>query len=301
MKKYFLLLVALLGCSTLSRAQVNLEEEFFSLPDSVTNEYLDTLSIKVTKPNDYWMVGAFGGVSLQYGYFNPWRQTKFQLQYPVYGFSFVRHYTMFGMFPNMGFEIGAQMNYEGYEFKEIITKDEEGNDVRYYGYLESGAYKAMIKVPEAFLLSHFHYDIGEYFKLIAKLGLYGGYRTSIHRVLEEVNPEDPYYEQYQQNLQYADAFRDYDKRWTYGVMGGVGFGIMINPFEFHVHAGVKWGWNSYWQPEDPSNKYYYRFAFPLDGTVTFGIYYQLSPRFGHTRAQLRELARKMVAEQQQQP
>ena len=93
-----------------------------------------------------------------------------------------------------------------------------------------------------------------------------------------------------------NTFRDYDKRWTYGVQGGVGFGLMFSPFEFHLNAQVKWGWESFWEP-DYASKYYYRFAYPLDGAITFGVYYQLTPRYGHTRSQLRKLARKMVKEE----
>ena len=38
----------------------------------------------------------------------------------------------------------------------------------------------------------------------------------------------------------------------------------------------------------------------LDAGITFGVYYQLTPRYGHTRAQLKKLARKLMADQQQQ-
>lgn len=282
-KKGFAFLLALLATAFVSRAQVSLEAEFFSLPDTVTHEYLDSIKIQVQKPNDYWMIGVYGGACLQFGYFNPIRQTVAQLQYPVYGFSVIRQFTMFGIYPNMGFEVGVQQNYEGYEFK---TNKETG-----YRPTESGAYKISMKVPEAFLLSHFHFDIGEYFKLMAKLGLYAGYRTSIHRTLDD-NFTGTDYEQY------VDSFRDYDRRWTYGVQGGVGMGVVVSPFEFHLNVQVKWGWGSYWNP-DYSSPYYYRFGYPLDGAVTFGLYYQLTPRYGHTRAQLKRLARKMVEEQAQ--
>ena len=38
----------------------------------------------------------------------------------------------------------------------------------------------------------------------------------------------------------------------------------------------------------------------MDAGITFGVYYQLTPRYGHTKAQLRRLARKMMADQQKQ-
>ena len=278
MKRVIALISALLCCSLVSRAQVNLDEEFFSLPDTVTNSYLDSVKLNIARPNDYWMIGVFGGASAQYGYFNPSRLVRWQLQYPVFGFSVVRHYTMFGIFPNMGLEFGAQLNYEGYEFKK---NGETGSR-----FTESGAYKALITVPEGFFLSHFHLDIGEHFRIMAKLGLYGGYRLKIHRILDEGFEESETYQQY------VDSFRDYDRRLTYGVAAGVGLGLMFSPFEFHLMVNGKWGWSSFWKP-DYASPYYYRFAYPLDAGLTFGVYYQLTPRYGHTRAQLRKLARKL--------
>lgn len=279
-----LMIAGLLLATLTARAQVDLEKEFFSLPDSITTAYLDSIEVKVAPPNDYWMVGVFGGASMQYGYFNPTRLIKTSWSSPVYGFSVIRYFTMFGLFHNMGLEFGAQQNYEGYEFK---ANKETG-----YRATESGAYRAVMKVPEVFLNSHFHVDMGEYFKLIARLGIYGGYRQSIQRYLDEGYADIPAY----QNMQYE--FRDYDRRYTYGIQGGLGMALVLSPFEFHVNAQAKWGWNSFWNP-DYSSKYYYRFAYPLDGTVTFGIYYQLTPRYGHSRSQLRKLAKKMVQEQYQ--
>ena len=277
-----LIIAGLLLATFTAKAQVDLEKEFFSLPDSVTNAYLDSVDVKIAPPNDYWMVGVFGGASMQYGYFNPDRLLKPSWNMPVYGFSVIRYFTMFGIFHNMGLEFGAQQNYEGYEFK---SNKETGNRAT-----ETGAYRVRMKVPEVFMNSYFHVDLGEYFKLIARVGIYGGYRQSIQRTLEEGFAENPVYQNYQ------DKFRDYDRRYTYGIQGGVGMALMLSPFEFHINAQAKWGWNSFWNP-DYNSPYYYRFAYPLDGAVTFGIYYQLTPRYGHTRSQLRKLAKKMVQEQ----
>ena len=59
---------------------------------------------------------------------------------------------------------------------------------------------------------------------------------------------------------------DYDLRLSYGLHGGVGFGVVVSPFEFHVNAQIKWGWGSFWKP-DYTSPYYYRFGYPLDGGV----------------------------------
>lgn len=283
MKKCFMLLAALLAACFVARAQVDLEAEFFSLPDTVTNEYLDSLTIQVQKPNNYLIVGVYGGAALNKGSFNPMRATAWLPNYPMLGFSLTRYFSMFGIFPNMGYEVGAQLNYEGYEFKE---NKESG-----FRPTESGAYKATMKVPEAFMLSHFHYDIGEHFKLMAKVGFFVGYRTEIQRVLDEPFIGSDY-------EAYVNAFRDYDYRWSYGAQFGAGMALMFSPVEFHLNAQFKWGWGSFWRP-DYNSPYYYRFGYPMDLGITFGVYYQLTPRYGHTRSQLRRLARKMVQEQQQ--
>ena len=157
--KKILLLAALLAAAFTARAQVDLDKEFFSLPDSITTAYLESVDIKIAPPNNYWLVGAYGGASLQMGFFNPDRNTTTQWAGPVVGFSIMRHFTMFGLFPNMGLEFGGQLNYEGYQFK---TNPETGARAT-----ESGAYKVVMKVPEAYLLSHFHIDMGEYFKITA--------------------------------------------------------------------------------------------------------------------------------------
>ena len=282
MRKFLLTSLALVLSCFASHAQTDIDAEFFSLPENITPEYLDSIEIKSVKPNDYWEVGVFGGASFQYGYFNPTRLLTWHMKYPVYGVSVIRHFTMFGIFPNMGLEFGVQQNYEGYEFK---TNEETGSRAT-----ESGAYKVSMEVPEAFFLSHFHIDASDHFKLLVKLGLYGGYRTSIERTL------DPAFASSSNYTQYVNSFRDYDRRWTYGVQGGVGFGIMLDPIEIHFYVQVKWGWESFWEP-DYANQYYYRFAYPLDLAPTFGIYYHLTPRHGHTRGQLKRMAKEIVENQ----
>ena len=276
----FILAAALLLGSLAARAQVDLKAEFFSIPDTLTNEYLDSVTVQKLSPNNYWMVGAFGGATFNYGLFNPTRYTRWMVQYPVVGFSVIRYYTMFGIFPNMGLEFGAQLGHEGYEFK---VNKETGEHTS----TESGAYKIYMRVPEVFFLTHFHGDLTEHFKLMLKIGIYGGYRMDIKRVLDDNFAP---YEKYQS---YVNTFRDYDRRASFGVRGGVGFGLMFDPIEIHVIAQGKWGWNSFWNP-DYASPWYYRFGYPLDAGLTIGVYYQLTPRFGHTGSQLRKLAKKIV-------
>jgi len=264
------------------KKSIDLDKEFFHLPDTVTNEYLDNMDIpKQARINDYWIVGVHGGVSVQHGYFNPPRQMNWYPNLPVYGFSITRYATMMNTFPNLGMEIGFQHNYEGYNFKEF-----EKDGVTYRHSVD-GAYEAYMEVPEVFMLTHGHLDMGEHFKILIKAGMYGGYRMNITR-------SGPYVDE-----SIVNAFKDTDNRWTYGVQGGLGFGLMLDPLEFHLGVQIKWGWSSFYQP-DVASPYYYRFAYPLDGAVTFGVYYQLSKRRGHTRAGLHRLAREVLAEEQNQ-
>jgi hypothetical protein len=265
---------------------IDLEEEFFQLPDSVTNEYLDNTPLpKKARINDYWIVGVHGGVSLQYGSFNPPRQVSFFPNLPVYGVSITRYATMMNTFPNLGMEVGFQHNYEGYRFKEYEV---EGDTYRQE---IDGAHEAYMEVPEIFLLTHGHIDMGQYVKMIIKAGMYGGYRMNITRYRDSSYPGtlDP---------DYVNAFRETDNRWTYGVQGGLGLGLMLDPIEIHLGVQVKWGWSSFYQPNAYS-PYYYRYAYPLDGAVTLGVYYQLTKRRGHTRSALRQLARDYMAEERE--
>ena len=260
---------------------VNLDEEFFHLPDSVTDDYLDNTPLpKKARINDYWIVGVHGGVSVQHGFFNPPRQVSFYPNKPVYGVSITRFATMMNTFPNLGMELGFQRNYEGYQFKEFEV------DGRRYRSDIDGAYEAVIEVPEVFLVTHGHFDMGQFAKINIKAGLFGGYRTSITR-------DGPYMVD-----DIASSFQDTDNRWTYGVQGGLGLGFMFDPIEVHLNVQVKWGWSPYYQPNKYS-PYYYRFAYPMDGAVTLGVYYQLTKRRGHTRGQLRRLAREVLMEEKE--
>lgn len=282
-KKTLLTLLAVLSvlplCAQGKKKHIDPDQEFFHLPDSVTDEYLDNMSlVNRARINDYWIVGVHGGVSLEHGYFNPPRTVSFYPQLPVYGFSVTRFATMMNTFPMVGMEVGFQHNFEGYNFKEY-----EIEGITYRQSID-GAYEAYMEVPEAFLLSHFHFDMGQYVKVMAKAGMYGGYRMNITRIGPRVQEA------------IVHEFLETDRRWTYGVQGGLGVGLMLDPFEFHLGLQVKWGWSSFYQP-DVASPYYYRFAYPLDGAVTFGVYYQLTPRRGHNRAKLRRMAREMVAEE----
>ena len=298
MKKYILLTTLLLAALPLCAQEkketgkkhtIDLDEEFFHLPDTVTDEYLDNASLpKKNRINDYWIVGVHGGVSFERGYFNPPQQVHFHPRLPVYGFSVTRFATMMNTFPNLGMEFGFQHNYEGYKFKEyeIDAGTERATTVRSS---IDGYHEAYMEVPEVFLLTHGHLDMGRFVKINLKGGVFGGYRMNITRIRDDSYSSDF-------DPEYANAFYDTDNRWTYGIQGGVGLGLMLDPIEFHLGVQVKWGWSPFYPP-DKYNQFYYRYAYPLDGAVTFGVYYQLTKRHGRTRSSLRNMARQYVKEE----
>jgi hypothetical protein len=266
--------------------------EFFSLPDSITNEYLDTVQIPSHKrPNDNWLVGGFGGVTLLSGYFNPVWATDLAMHAPTWGFSIIKNSTMMNMFPNVGLEVGFQYTWEGYRFK----RSKETGNLRYvYG---TYAYDAAIRVPEVFMLTNGHFDIGDHFKLLVKAGMYGGYRESIYRKAYWEHPEIDYTptDAMASNFEsIRTTFLDNENRYTAGLSFGAGFGLMFDPIEIHFNALVNWGFITFYDPDFLGEGIYYRYAYPLDGAVTVGLYYQLTPRVGRTRGELRRLAREMA-------
>ena len=250
------------------------DTSFFSLPEVITDEYIDAASLSYDEPiNNYLMIGVHGGMALTKSDFNPTRDTKFTAHYPVYGASIILHGMLFGFMPYFALEFGGQHTFEGYEFKE--------NKVTHRKASVEGAYAAVMEVAEVNTMMNFHYDFTEHSKIIAKAGIYGGYRLNIERSGEYVSDEIRY------------SFLDTDRRWTYGFEGGAGLGFMFKPFEFHIGALVKWSWASFYEP-DYFSKYYYRFAYPLDIMVMGGLYLHLTPRRGHTRHQLKKMAKDIV-------
>lgn len=296
MRKALATFLSMLAATALF-AQVEMPD-FYSLPDPVTNEYLDTVQVvKQKKPNNNWLIGGFGGATGLMGYFNPTWSSEIAFHYPTWGFSIIKNATMMNMFPNVGLEFGFQNTFEGYRFK----RSKETGTVRYVS--STYAYDAVMRVPEVFMLTHGHFDIGDHFKLLLKVGIFGGYRLTVDRKAFWEHPEidfTPSAAVLDHFNEVKNTFQDDENRWTAGLAGGPGFALMFDPFEIHVNALVKWGWITFYDPDFLGEGYYYRYAYPLDAALTIGLYYQLTPRIGRSRRDLRRLAREMVNEANQQ-
>ena len=246
-----------------------------SQADTLTNEFLDTLTIKKKLVvNDYSLIGVQYGAGLSQVMWNP-RQEQAMLFVPVnFGVTYTKYGKMFDM-PLFAFKAGLFYAQEGYQF--------EYNEEYDWTYKIEGAEKAVFDVVEVPLLFQFHYDTWN-FKIIAEIGCYGGYRMAIHRFPGKIGSVKPELEH---------SFTDTDIRLDYGIKGGAGIALVFDPIEIHLTASYKHSFSSLYTP-DHYSQYYYRFAYPSNIIISAGVHYQLSKRTGKTKAALRKEAKELV-------
>lgn len=270
-KKLFVFL--LLCISSMGYAQ-----DKISFTDTLTNEYLDTVSVrKKLNLNDYSMIGVQYGATLSQVMWNP-SQSQDMLLLPVnFGVTYTIYGKMFGYMPYFGFQAGLFYGKEGYQFKYNKDKD--------YTYKIEGAEKAILEVIELPVLSHLHIDFW-HMKIIAQIGCFVGYRLGIERFPGKTGNVRP---------EVAGSFLPHDIRFDYGLKGGLGFGLVFDPFEVHIQAMYKHSLSSLYQP-DYNSQYYYRFAYPSNIIISAGIHYHLTKRTGMTRHQLKQKAKSIVYE-----
>lgn len=227
---------------------------------------------KVFSLNDYTLIGVEYGASMSRQQFNP-SKTQGNLFVPhTFGIFMLKYGKLFDGSPNFGLKGGVRYTHQGYQFK--MNKETGVTPT-----LE-GAEKAIIEMVEVPLMAHFHSD-GLHFKVMLDLGIYGGYRLSIDRIGDSVYDE------------FKNTFMEWDYRLDYGIEGGLGFGIVFDPFEFHVNADIHYSWGSLYRA-DYLSKDFYRFAYPLDAMVTAGLYFQITKRTGKTKGQIRREAYNQV-------
>ena len=243
---------------------------------ALTDEQLDTINVKKKLViNDYMMVGVQYGAGLSQVMWNPGQKQEMVFTPLNFGVTFTKYQKMFGYMPYFGFQAGLFYAREGYQFKMNANTG--------YIYKVEGAEKALLDVIEAPVLFQFHYDMWN-FKIMANIGCYAGYRLAIHRFPGETG----YVKE-----ELMHSFTDTDRRWDYGIKGGVGFGLVFDPFEIHFQAAYKHSLSSLYTPNHYS-EYYYRFAYPSNIVVSVGIHYHLSKRSGKTKAEIKKMAKDMV-------
>lgn len=275
MRKFATIILLLISVLTM-KAQKEKAVLELSYTDTLTNEFLDTVNVKKKlKLNDYSMIGVQYGVGLSQVMWNP-SQKQDMLFMPVnFGVTFTKYGKMFGYMPYFGFQAGIFYGQEGYQFEYNEDKD--------YTYKIAGAEKAVIDVVEVPVLSHLHFDLW-HMKIIAQIGFYAGYRLSIHRYPGKTGYVSP------ENVR---SFLPTDKRFDYGIKGGLGFGLVFDPIEIHIQAMYKHAFASLYEP-DHASPYYYRFAYPSNIIISAGVHFQLSKRSGMSKAQLKKQAKEIV-------
>ena len=249
-------------------------------------EYLDTVQVrKGTLINDYTTIGVNAGVTFSRMLFNPVKDHDFLFAPIYYSIYYTRHCKMFGYLPYFALKIGVEYGHNGFEFKA----NSSGTI-----YHDNGITKCdmtMISIPA---MAEIHVDIDP-IKIMADVGAYGGYRLTINRSWP--SSQDKYIDE-----KYHTSFRDYERRWDYGLHGGAGIAFMFSPVEIHLGAMVRWSWSDLYAPDYldeqyhpyPRNTYYYRFASPLDIMVYAGVHFQLTKRKGKTIKMLKREAYDIV-------
>lgn len=237
-----------------------------------TDEYLDTVNIrKRALINDYTMLGVQYGASMNRVSFNPTKEQSALMTFNNFGILFTKYEKLFRYMPYFGYQIGLFYGHDGYKF--------EPNDEGICSSVD-GATKAIYEYIEVPAMAHLHIDAGQYFKMMANIGIYGSYKLSVKRYGDV--PEE-----------YVNKFYPYDKRFEYGIRGGGGIALMFSPIELHIGVSIKYAFSSLYEP-DYASQYYYRYASPFDLMFTFGVHYRLTKRMGKTKGQLRKEAKNLV-------
>ncbi|MGM9761747.1 MAG: hypothetical protein ACI3Y1_04560 [Candidatus Cryptobacteroides sp.] len=223
--------------------------------------------------NDYSLIGVNYGVTFSNFYFMPSKYNMKPVFAPNYiSITYTKHSKMFDSIPFFALVVGVATGTEGFEF----TPDKES------GYIEDadGAQLCTMRVIEAPAMMQIHFD-ADPFKLMANVGVYGGWRYSISRSGAGLDSA------------YEHSFRDYENRLDYGLQGGLGFALMFDPVELHFNCNVRWSWSSLYEP-DYNSKYYYKYAYPLDIYASVGLHFQITRRRGKTIKDIKKEAYDLV-------
>lgn len=278
MKRLSLLILFIAASwTTLSAQNIEFADEY-TLADiqAMSNAQLDTINVKKKlNINDYTMFGVQYGVGLSQVLWNPTQKQEMVFTPVNFGVTFTKYQKMFGYMPYFGFQAGVFYAREGYQFKY--------NQNNNYIYKVEGAEKALIDVVEAPILFQFHYDMWN-FKIMANIGCFAGYRLSIQRFPGETG----YVKE-----ELMNSFKDTDRRWDYGIKGGVGFALVFDPVEVQFQVAYKHSLSSLYEP-DHYSEYYYRFAYPSNIVASVGLNFHLSKRTGRTKAELKKMAKELV-------
>lgn len=278
-KRLVISIVAILAiCQALSARQIDTLHPI-QMP-------LDTAKIMedYSKINDYSMLGVTYGMGFASCDFDPMRNVDAVFM-PLdnVGITYTLHCKLFGYMPYFAFQASVLYAKDGYKFKQNENS----------GYMDNilYAYKTTIETIEIPLLAQFHYDFWK-MKVMADIGVYGGYRFAVHREYLSTVPDS--------RKTYENSFHPNETKWDYGIKGGGGFALIFDPIELHIMCFYKYSWCNLHQPNVDAHtlehtdmsKYYYKWSYPTNLSFSIGIHYQLTRRVGKMRAQIRQEARE---------
>ena len=274
MNKFLKVAILLSVVLSFSLPALSRDKEGTAVQDSIPGLEIDSLDVTfdaINTINDYSMIGIQYGVGFSQPSWSPSMQQKMLFVPYNFGILYTRYGKMFGYMPYFGFQAGIFYGQEGYAFEA----DDEGNTPNV-----EGATSAVMEVVEIPFMAHCHFDFWK-MKLMANIGLYGGYRLSIQRFGENVSPS------------IANSFLDTDIRYDYGIKAGAGFAFILDPVELHFTVSYKYAFSSLYQP-DYYSQYYYRYAYPTNIVVSFGVHFQLTRRTGKSRRALKREAKEQL-------
>ena len=127
-----------------------------------------------------------------------------------------------------------------------------------YGFVNSEynfeRFQQTVSVIELPLISAFHVDIGEHFRILLSLGPFIGYRFATTK---------------------ENGFDCFDNRVDYGVQGGAGLAYIIGKrFELHLEGTFHYSLSMLYHPEKMSSSSWI-YSYPWQASISFGVHFKI--------------------------
>ena len=186
------------------------------------------------------MLGVRGGYALNTVHFNPGRNQKDVPSWKNASLLYTYYHDLWGNLPYFGVQTGFTYTQQAYDTPDVKRVYE------------------VLRVP---LTSQFHIDFWK-MRVLINLGCFAGYRMSATDFTEEQPEGVPV--TFDCNHIYAD----------YGFQGGLGFALVLKPFEFHIEANYLYSLSMIENYALYSNESY-TYGYPGQLLFTFGLFIHL--------------------------
>lgn len=115
-------------------------------------------------------------------------------------------------------------------------------------------FEQTVSVIELPLLSAFHVDLGEHFRILISLGPFLGYRFATTK---------------------ANGFDCYDNRVDYGIVGGLGLAYIFNKrFELHLEGAFHYSLSMLYHPEKITSAAWI-YSYPWQASISLGFHVKI--------------------------